>query len=178
MGNPQEIQETDKAWLAGIIEGDGAIGMGFHEPTKSGRLIAAKPSVSFSNQDSLLIERVSALISRLSGKHPQIRENQPGGFQSSRTTMHVVLVGMEAVMRVLLSIEPYLVGNKGAKARLLTQFIASRLSKGINRKGYRGYQPYDKDELMIMKSFAEVKGGRNPRFLEILNDYTRDPLGG
>ena len=46
MGNQQEISEVEKAWLAGIIEGDGSISMGFLSIRVQGESLDLPPSRS------------------------------------------------------------------------------------------------------------------------------------
>ncbi len=179
IGNPQETIEVDKAWLAGVIEGDGSIGMGFHL-FKSPNLIkrfAVKPTISFSNQDGLLIERVVHLLAALSGKNPRIRE-VPSGSERGRSSMWVALTGMESVQSVLQAIMPYLQGEKAARARLLHQFIASRMERHKGRGPLASRTPYNEEELLLIqqcRKYCRGKGGRlgNPEIDRILNEYTR-----
>jgi hypothetical protein len=171
--NQQEIPEVEKAWLAGIIEGDGSIGMGFQESPRAGgvRGFAVKPTIAFSNQDVLLVERVTQLLKALSGKNAMLRElagNYPGSFP----TMTVSLVGMKAVQAVLEAIHPYLYGMKSAKSRLLRQFLESRMAR---IRTAQGNPAYNEEELIVIQKFyrdTRRKGGkRNPEIGKILNDY-------
>lgn len=179
-GNPLEITEIDKAWLAGVIEGDGSLMMGFHQQhdrKKNGkRSFAVKPTINFSNQDIKLIERVANLFHGLTGKQPRIRE-LPGSYEHSREVITLELAGMQSVCVVLDALIPYFVGDKLSKARLLQIFIKSRLGKF--GPGIHGILPYDGDELVIIKRFYETtgprKGGkRNPVIGEILREQMRD----
>lgn len=173
--NQQKITEVEKAWLAGLIEGDGAIGMGFHSNFVVNRPkgFAVKPCISLTNQDARLIEKFSELVLAICDKNVRICEVL-GRYENSRPSMSANLVGMESVARVLREIGQYLVGDKAAKARLLLKFIDSRLSR---QRTQRGNPPYNLDELTVIKDFYELvrrKGGkRNPEIGEILNDYMR-----
>jgi len=174
--NQQEIRETDLAWLAGMIEADGFVGMGFQKsPGANGRkLFATKPNVGFTNQDALLLEKVSNMIKSISNKNVFFREIK-GNFPNSTNSVSLLLTGLQAVLDLLLAIEPYMIGNKGAKARLLIKYLESRLSR---QRTARGNPPYNIDELLIIKNFydnTKRKGGkRNPDVAKILRDYTRD----
>lgn len=171
--NQQEITETDKAWLAAMIEGEGHISMGFHKynGAKGRRRFAVKPTIGFANQDELLIEKVASLIKAIGAKGTLIREVR-GHYEHSRNSMKVTLCGMTAVLRVLENLIPYLVGSKVAKARLLAEFIKSRLARD---RTHQGNPYYNEEELLIIEKFyqnTQRKGGkRNPEIGEILRDY-------
>ena len=171
--NQQEIHETDLAWLAGMIEADGSVGMGFQQTqgAKGKKLFATKPNIAFTNQDALLIEKVSSIIKTITNKNMFIREIK-SGFDNGNSSISLLLSGLEAVRDALLAIEPYMVGSKGAKARLLIKYLDSRLSR--TRTG-QGNPPYDINELVIIKHFNDItkrKGGkRNPDVVKILRDY-------
>ena len=178
LGNPQEITETDKAWLAGIIEGDGALGMAFQvQRATHPRTFAVKPYVSFCNQDALLVEQVVCMFYVLSGKNVHLRE-VAGNYEHSRSTISLELHGMASVKAVVDAIMPYLRGEKAARARMLHRFLESRFER---HGGVRGPQtsatPYNGEELTIIKNLYESgrrKGGkRNPLIGDILRDYTR-----
>lgn len=178
LGNPQEITEIDKAWLAGVIEGDGALGMGFQvQRATQPRTFAVKPYVAFCNQDALLIEQVVYMFFALSGKNVHLRE-VAGHYEHSRSTISLELHGMASVKAVVEAIMPYLRGEKAARARLLHRFLASRFER---HAGVHGPQtsatPYNEEELVIIEKLYESgrrKGGkRNPLIGEILRDYAR-----
>lgn len=201
IGNPQAIPETEKAWLAGVIEGDGSLGMGFQlqngygksrifgnpanydefEKSKNGKgyqRFAVKPSIQFSNQDGLLIESVCNLFIRICKKQPLIRESK-GQYENSRSVLSVGLYGLQAVFDVLEAILPYLHGEKQARARLLFRFISSRFArhKHLGRGNGASKVPYNSDELLIIRQFYETgrrKGGKtNPEIGRVLTDYER-----
>lgn len=185
--NPQEIVETDKAWLAGVIEGDGFITICFHQyrgATKE-RRFAVKPMVGFTNQDALLVDRVSGLLRVLGQKNAYIREVKSGyGGQSTkqaRPCFTAVVVGMQAVLSILQAIGPYLVGDKLGRARLAIRFLESRLSR-VREKGQGSGNPrYTESELLMIREFrqGDARKGRGPLvdIDEILNDYTRGIRG-
>lgn len=183
MGNQLEIAETEKAWLAGVIEGDGSMGMGFYQQhdrkmkTNGQRSFACKPTIMFSNQDIKLIERVAHLLELITGKIPRMRD-EISNYPNGRSTMSLTLVGIKAVEVTLRTLMPYLVGDKLSKARLIHRFAESRIARGV-RHGFSGYTPYNDEELSIVRYLYEHtssrKGGkRNPVIGEILRDYTQD----
>ena len=183
MGNQLEIAETEKAWLAGVIEGDRSMGMGFYQQhdrkikTNGQRSFACKPTITFSNQDIKLIERVAQLLELITGKVPRVRD-EISNYPNGRSMMSLTLVGIEAVEVTLRTLIPYLVGDKLSKARLIHRFAESRIARGIS-KGFSGYTPYNEEELTIVRYLYEHtssrKGGkRNPVIGEILRDRTRD----
>lgn len=171
--NQQEIHETDLAWLAGAIEADGSVGMGFQKSSGANgkKLFATKPNIAFTNQDALIIEKVSKIVQQVAGKNMFVREVK-SGYPNGDSSMSLILTGLRAVRDALTAIEPYMVGVKGAKARLLMTYLNSRLSR--QRTG-QGNPPYNHDELLIIKHFNDItkrKGGkRNPDVVKILRDY-------
>mgnify|MGYP001560900035 CR=1 FL=1 len=176
--NQQATSETDKAWLAGAIEGDGSISMGFQKSPRANNKegFAAVPSISFCNQDSLLIERVVYLLKEMGQKNVYIREVK-GNYENSRDTMSVRLTGLRSVLNVLQAILPYLIGDKTAKTRLLISYLNSRLSR---TRTEQGNPPYNEMELLLIERFYENtarKGGRrNPDIGRVLRDYKHTVL--
>jgi hypothetical protein len=152
-------KDTDIAWLAGAIEADGSVGMGFHKTKlKSREGFAVGPAITFTNQDALLIEAVEAIMFYVCGKRPQLRAVNTN-YENGRYSMALTMRGQPAVLALLLALVPYMRGEKGAKARLLISFINSRQSK----KRVRGHTPYDRSELGIIVDFydrVQRKGGK------------------
>jgi hypothetical protein len=164
--------ETDLAWLAGMIEGDGSLGMGMHRSPKGN--VVVKPFVNFSNQDIALVLAVKGLLEVLGGKTLKIG-TVTSGYKKNRPVLRIDLKGMVAVLSVLTAIIPYLVGEKKQKAVDLSAFIHSRVSvvKGHNGSGPR---PYSKKELNAILSFQGVTVGKGQRRSVITTEMLRNQM--
>jgi hypothetical protein len=174
----QEITETDKAWLAGMIEGDGSIGMGFHKQMRANNRkgVAFKPLIQFANQDSRLVERVVAIMKGICGKQNLYIRECKSGFSNGFPYLQVNLVGLKAIHDVLEAIFQYLVGEKAGRAKLMLDFLNSRLSR---TRVSQGNPEYNAGELIIAHKIfttTRAKGNkeRNPEVREILRDYMRN----
>lgn len=158
------VKDTDLAWLAGAIEGDGSIGMGFHVfGNRRGQSFAAKPSIDFSNQDEGLILHVGILIEQICGKTPLFATAIKSGFKKNAPVHRIRLAGMAEVLTVLEAISPYLIGDKSGRANLIMKFIRSRLADTHQAQG-SGRRPYNEHEREIIRTFYERtnrKGGKH-----------------
>lgn len=180
--NQQQITETDKAWLAGFIEGDGSISMGFHlvnAKKSSSQKFACKPTISVHNTDALLIEKALCLFQQIANKTPYVQDNIGNYKGSTLDVISLKLMGMACVLQVLKVIYPYLYGSKAGKARMMITFIEHRLEKERQRGTSGKFTPgYDLEDIIIMKWFyehTEPKGEkRNKAIGEMLRDYTQD----
>jgi hypothetical protein len=174
------VKDTDIAWLAGAIEADGSVGMGFHAhklARKDG--FAVKPVVTLTNQDEAIISHALTLFTELSGKAPRVIliNVRKTGYQNSKPSLGISLVGQGAVFRFLTALAPFMIGAKKHKAELLLKFLESRLRRrsliGV-RKG-SGQAPYNSEELGTIIDFYDVaqrKGGRrNPAVRRIITEY-------
>jgi len=172
--NQQEIaKETEKAWLAGFLEGDGYITLSSQLASKkkkdSGLVVV--PNIGFTNQDALLIERAKVICEKISGTGGWINEianNTAYKYPSSNPTIiNLSVRKFSACSKILEAIIPYLAGQKLARARLLLSFI--------NRRLCHPRMPYDLDEVGIVKTFVETQiNGKNPRHGKTLRKFLRD----
>ena len=123
MGNPQATQ-AEIGWLAGIIDGEGHIGISL-QGTKRGE--AVKMDLQIVNTDYGLIEKVLVVIGKL-GVNPHIRERTH--HRATWSTNWVVTVGkMAQIKRILDATKDHLTGMKREKADVMLALIESRLMK-------------------------------------------------
>jgi hypothetical protein len=170
------VNVTDIAWLAGAIEADGSVGMGFHTSKLAGNRMgfSAKPMVTFSNQDDLFLFKAAEIIRELINRDPAIKTSR-SSYVSGNQTYTLVVVGQPYVLALLKALLPFMHSSKKARAELVIRFIESRASKTRLVGRGSGNPQYDKDELgMIVDfyTFAKRKGGkRNERVGPIIQSY-------
>jgi len=150
------VSETEKGWLAGIIDGEGCIHIDINP--RGG----AHPYLTVTNSNEIIIEKVLDIWHRLGiGARVQTRHKDRNPVKD------VQVIGFKRLKPALVAIMPYLVG-KTDEALLLYRFVESRLSLDSNHlpNGERGYSS---EELEIVKVLKEQKK-RN----RVLRDYELD----
>lgn len=174
--NQQEIvTETEKAWLAGFLEGDGFITIGtttaYKKIKENGRVLKAQ--IGFCNTDGLLIERAKSICGRIGNGGCYVEESSNGSnFKAIRQTLITLRISrLSAVKSILNAIMPYMAGQKSGRAKLILEFVERRMSHPS--------QAYDMEEIGIVKTFVSEEMQRKgpPRgksLLKFLNDYTCD----
>lgn len=171
MDNQQEILiEADAGWLAGMIEGDGYITLITQKNAdvkrNSGLVVA--PKVGITNQDGLIIEKAVRLFKQLgaSGTYLVTEKMNIPGRKLNADVLHLSTARLSAVYKILVSILPHLAGQKAGRARLLLEFVESRL---LHKNA-----PYLPEEIMVIKRFVLTypTWRRNKALEKFLNDYT------
>jgi len=146
MGN-QQATATDIGWLAGIIDGEGHLGLSRQNKR---RCTTIKFDLQIVNTDYALIDKVVRIVRAL-GVNPLVRERVHA--KATWATNKIVTVGkMAHIERVLRAVRDYLTGVKREKADLMLALIESRKTK--NRA------PYDEHELAIVRRFRETYIGK------------------
>lgn len=160
MDNPQGNFEV--AWLAGIWDGEGSIGV----KQTTGRS-SFSPRVSMVNTNPAILNRVCDILDG-AGIGYHMNEKGEGGFPGSRKQCWTIQVGtMSGAFKFLSLIGDHLVGKK-EQALLLRRFLDSRLKtmgngdieKGFRRKGGYGNKKiaYTPDELETVCQIYEANG--------------------
>jgi len=96
--------ETDKAWFAGIIDGEGCISL-----IKRGEHFV--PSVKISNTNELLINKCKQVLSE-AGIEFLVRYSDRGERKNAKPAWEIVLESRPRTTAVLNLILPYLVSKK------------------------------------------------------------------
>lgn len=127
MGNQQE---TNIGYLAGIIDGEGSIGLEKMFPKKcwQGRRkkVFYSPRIQIVNTDPAIIVKVRDTL-KLYDIGYYIMENKRGTYQ----TLFMIRVDKTSYIKTLLELVlSNLVGNKKAKGELLLEYVNSRISRG------------------------------------------------
>jgi hypothetical protein len=139
------IDSHELAWLAGCIECDGSILMGYHNRAKTG--IKPKCGVTFCNTGEVIFNRVLTILKSLDITG-YVRELKRHNRPHCKPVFQVELQNQSKCRKLLTAIYPYLLYKK-PQADLVLEFIESRISRGA-RRGSR--VPFNKRELQIVYS--------------------------
>ncbi len=164
MGN-QQATDAELGWLAGIIDGEGWLGMSVesehnYRPTHHTRQHSIKVEIKVTNCDPEIVVKTAQIMQKL-GVNPYIR--QPATVLKVNHKVHyeASIKRMAPVKRVLEAVLPYLVGSKLERAGLILQFIQLRTDNpGVanpayadnarGRRGPRTIKPYSERELELV----------------------------
>ena len=142
MGN-QQATEAEIGWLAGIIDGEGHIGISMQNKSVS-RSVSV--DLQIVNTDFALIDKVVSILRKLD-VNPHIRDriHIKATWSSNRI---VALRKFAHVKRVLDAVLPHLTGMKREKALIVLALIESRMTK-------TRFDKYDEHELALVKDFRD-----------------------
>jgi LAGLIDADG-like domain len=142
MGN-QQATEAEIGWLAGIIDGEGHIGLSL---ANSNIARSVKFDLQIVNTDYALIDRVIAILNKL-GINPYVRERTHN--KTTWSTNKIVTVGKMAHIKIVLdAVLDNLTGMKREKADVVLALIGSRIVKTHKDR-------YTDIELGLVKLFRE-----------------------
>jgi len=173
-----KISETDIAWLAGLWDGEGSIGMKVQKYHVGGRTYF-EPYAQVVNTHAGTLEHVDAILTELRVGHhiswPRPHQHPNGTMPVSdyKPLWSVRIHGLNRVKALLKWISPFLV-TKAEQAKLVNEYIQSR-----EGHQYRQYWAYSERELEIVNTFRMGRhSGKTTKVLsrESLNDYTRGAL--
>jgi len=160
---------NDYSWLAAMVNGEGNIGLEkiWSTPPRRQRRRYFSPRIGISNTDPAIIVRCVEIIKSL-GANYYITESQRGEY---RTLFQVRIDKMDSIRLVLSAINPFMVGDKQARGKLLLDYVQSRLDR-INtprdikirpsQRHQKSNPPYNDKELGIAETFENWN----------LNDHT------
>lgn len=109
--------ETDKAWLAGIIDGEGCISI-------FARANFFVPSVKIANTNELLINNCKRIL-EIGGIEYCVRFNDRGNRKNAKPSWELSLESRPRVIAVLNMVYPYLVSKK-AQADLILDWCGKK----------------------------------------------------
>jgi hypothetical protein len=160
----QQATDIEIGWLAGIIDGEGWIGMSletehFYRKGYNTRQKSVKVEIKVVNTDPAIIVQ-TAMIMRKLGVNPYLRSSSRTG--EKRDVYEASIKRMAPVQRVLQVIQPHLVGTKQQRANIMLQFIELRQTNpGVpnpayanGAKGRHGpgtIRPYTVEELELVE---------------------------
>jgi hypothetical protein len=173
MDNQQVSQhnDTDLAWVAGIVEGEGYIGLS----KRSNPELQYVPRIQIINSDGLMLNAIGEILKRRNLAHYRHRwdidrRRRVKVYESygvrNRKMGDIVFVGLSRVKRILEAILPYMRGERVERAKIVLEFCNHRL----NCKNENKYAPYSTFEHDLYKKLRQIV--ENPR------DYTLNPIEG
>lgn len=169
LANQHGIEETDLAWLAGMIEGDGWISIQTYSSPTSKLHRAVKPTLGVSNQDARIIQETKRILNSL-GVEGWVSEASPTASSWSTRTMYTISTAKISGVKIILErIMPYLRGEKKARAEIVKKFVDRRFAvKNLT---------YETEDIAILKRFIDCFiEGKGPKSLkgnlrELVRDY-------
>jgi hypothetical protein len=135
------VRETDLAWLAGIIDGEGCFCI-FTNNNRSNRAI--NPSISanltITNSNCLLLNRCREILDAFEIKY--LYHDPKNGHQRGRKVMRIKIKNYSSLKRIIELTLPFLVG-KVEQAKLVLEFVSLA--------GERGKLRYDERAKLMSK---------------------------
>ena len=132
------MEETEWAYLAGFIDGDGSIGILTHPRKSRGNRMHMTPRITLTNRSHLVMqwakERLGSVIHATKPKE--------GNLRARGTSYRIEWRGMKKAQQILPNIIPYLIIKK-ERAETVMEFVTWRTNK---RRGYN--PPIDKQDLL------------------------------
>lgn len=154
------MNNTDLAWLAGIMEGEGTFAI-YHQKrktTKEGPNGQLRGCISLTNTDPFLIEKAYQVFKDIGVDfHIAEYKNKKG---STRPVFDMQTARQENVKLICEALMPYLFGEKKAKAQMLLRFVNKRIAKGKTR--------YDEDDWKQFTSFRSPTTTRETEIKDIV----------
>jgi len=156
------VSETDKAYAAGLFDGEGTVGISYRmQAAKSKKeTYSVKVSIAMIDQDSILW-----IVSRFGG-HYDTTNRTKGGNVIHRWTLHC-----RKAADFLEIVCPYL-KLKRARAEAAIQLARMARRRGA-KKGSEGMQPMTDDEIRLQKPLADFIRAANLRSNQKIASYAK-----
>jgi len=144
LGNQQaSVTEAELGWLAGIVDGEGYIGLQIEWKTRRNQ-DRIGPQIHISNCDEAIILRARDIMRKI-GINPYIRATKANS-QIKRDQYRLQTKRYGVILRLLTILNPYLTGEKKGRGELVREFCEIRL-KTPRLKNQQ--KPHTKRELEI-----------------------------
>lgn len=160
MGNQQETTSITKfAWLGGIIDGEGSIGvtrMMSHRknPTYTARVSVGNTNMAIISEICKILDLIG-ITGHLEKRQRSVKNND----KNWKDAIVIQISNIKGVKCLLDTIFPYLIGKK-AHAELVLRFINSRLKNYELKDRKIGSPgpgcPYSKEELNLCEQLKEL----------------------
>ena len=139
--------ELDLSYLAGIMDGEGYVGLSVNDRKRGGRQYY--PRWTITNCNKAIIDECVRILDNNSIAYHIVEWQPHSKLHKYRYTIDAT--GFRRALKGLWVIEPYLVGKK-PQARLVLGFIWSRLKCGT------AYQhiPYSEEEILLHQSCKDL----------------------
>lgn len=168
MDNQQEtIKETDLAWLAGMINGDGCLHLNLRLRKQS---VCCDVGFTLTQTDPGIINHAWSLVEQIIGGQPYLQTREPPR-PGNKPVYHMSVNKMSQIARFLPRVIPHMVGQKRAAAEILLRYVTNRL----RRKGKKAMNSVrlNADDMNIAREFYAAKGKPIPKTVDrILRGHT------
>lgn len=156
------VQEKDLAYLAGIIDGEGFVGVKRHKANRKLGGWQYQPGIHISNTNILIIDAATKIMEECGVGHHITPQTWKDPRLNRKIVHGINCCGFKRCFRCLWLVEPYLHG-KARQARITMAYIWSRF------QSYRNcHIPYSDDELELVEALFDL----NQRGPNILNEHT------
>lgn len=126
-------KDTDLAWLAGIMEGEGTFAI-YHQKRSGRNTDQLRATISITNTDPSLMNKVYNVFKGMGVEmHMHEYKNKKG---STKPVYDLQTARQEYIKIVCEILVPYLFGEKRAKSEMLLRFVNKRLSRTDGRREY------------------------------------------
>jgi len=144
------VSEIEKAWLAGLIDGEGSITCSY----PNGRNNSPSPRLTITNTDFELIEKAVSICQRIGG-NPHVHEKPRSNPKHSKAK-DILILGHAKLLNILPAVLPYMTGRKGKAALYLYRFCESRYAKGNINKLTNADRLYSEEEINFIFKIKQL----------------------
>lgn len=159
MGN-QQVTLVELGWLAGIIDGEGYIGLRLDDQ-KGREFRSIRPEIHICNTEEIIVLTANDIMKRL-GVNGYIRASK--GRKGVKDNYRVTIKRMSQAVILLKAVEPFLIGSKRERANFIIRFCELRLSNpgvrnpniGNGKRGAGRIKPYTEEEWTIFEKVGPM----------------------
>lgn len=149
----QQVTKEEIGWLAGIIDGEGTVGMYYQNKKKYHTI---NPSIEIVNTDPSILNKIMFILVRLDcTPYIQTKKHNVKLNPNWKLSYNLKIQKQIKLRRLIPIILPYLTGIKKYKADLILQFLLSRMNKGKpSNKDYTEYEHKLIDEFRNLRDYT------------------------
>ena len=145
MGNPQAPDLANIGWLAGIIDGEGYLGLRLHKDYRGYDYV--RPEMHICNTDEQIILKARDILLQHCQVNAYVRLQKIGKGSKQKQVYRLQTRDMHKMKRILDVVHPYLTGNKLERTTYILEFCNSRIQGFSPGKRH----PYTKRELELLE---------------------------
>jgi hypothetical protein len=161
MDYQQERLDLDKAWFAGVFEGEGSFSLSVNRRIERGKdKIRFFPFCCLTNSDVTMINEIERILMLHEIKYYKAFRGKR--HEHYKNLWHIQIGGMTRCIEFITWILPFIRGEKKLKAEKLLNLCKIRMAKMTKFWGV----PYSDDDIQLIN---EIRGMQKSG---ILNDFT------
>lgn len=120
------VQNTDLAWLAGVIDGEGCFSI-YSVSRKDADLPSPSAYLSITNSNCLLLKRCEEIFDELNVKY--LYNDPKNGHQQGRRVMRIRVKNYSSLKKLIELLLPFLIA-KADQAKVMLEFVSFAGQKG------------------------------------------------